>query len=123
MQTSTVEKVKNFATNSALYGNYYDNSISYVEGSETKTITANSSTVIPTGSAEITNINNIYDMAGNVYDWSLEAYNTGTRTRRGGYYSNYGSAFPASVRSDNTPTTSFAGCGSRSTLYVALSAE
>ncbi len=29
---------------------------------------------IPTGSAEYTKINNIYDMAGNVFDWTLEAY-------------------------------------------------
>ena len=27
-------------------------------------------------------VRNIYDLAGNVYDWTLEAYYTGTRVRR-----------------------------------------
>ena len=120
MQTSTVEKVKNFATNSASYGNYYDNSIEYVENGETKTTTSGTGSVIPTGSAEITNINNIYDMTGNVYDWTLEAYYTHSRTERGGSYDLTGSTSPASARNGSIPTNSYSSVGSRATLYVAL---
>ena len=40
---------------------------------------------------------NIYDMAGNVYEWTMEKYSTG-RVSRGGYYSRSGSDYPASYR-------------------------
>ena len=87
MQTSTVEKVKNFPTNSASYGNYNDNTLEYKESEngETKTQVASNS-LIPTGGSETTNINNIYDMAGNVMDWTIEVYSVSKRTRRGCNY-------------------------------------
>ena len=40
---------------------------------------------------------NIYDMAGNVYDWTMEASGT-SRVMRGAHYTNSGSEYPASVR-------------------------
>ncbi len=82
-QTSTDEKVKNFPTNSANYGNYKDNSIDYIkeDGSPAKT-TVNREEIIPTGSAEITKINNIYDMAGNIWDWTIEAWSIDIRVFR-----------------------------------------
>lgn len=47
------------------WGNYYNNSIEYVNSSGTTvTTTENSSTRIPTGSSEQTKANNIYDLAG-----------------------------------------------------------
>ena len=45
----------------------------------------NTDVKIPTGSAEISRVNNIYDMIGNVCDWTLESSNT-TRNLRGGSY-------------------------------------
>ena len=42
---------------------------------------------IPTGSAEYTKANNIYDLAGNVEEWTTEIYNNLRRVVRGiGYY-------------------------------------
>ncbi len=85
MQTSTNERVKNFPTNSAAYGNYNDNTLEYKESENGETKTQEkASSIIPTGSSEITNINNIYDMAGNAWDWTMCAYNGGYRLLRGG---------------------------------------
>lgn len=44
--------------------------------------------IIPTGSNEAYQANNIYDMAGNVYDWTLEGNSLALRFRiiRGGDY-------------------------------------
>ena len=121
MQTSSVEKVKNFATNSANYGNYKDNTLTYkTSATGTETTQTSGNTVIPTGGSEKTNINNIYDMAGNVHDWTIEAYGADYRTRRGGGYSSSGSGYPSSNRGDVFPTGSYSSTGSRLTLYVAL---
>ena len=50
---------------------------------------ANSSTKIPTGSSEYTKANNIYDLVGNMNEYSMEAATANTRARRGGnYYAN-----------------------------------
>ena len=43
---------------------------------------------------------NIYDMAGNVWEWTMEKYST-YRVIRGGSYGNSGSAGPASLRYNN----------------------
>ena len=122
MQTSSDEKVKNFPTNSASYGNYNDNTLEYKESEngETKTqVTASS--IIPTGSSETTNINNIYDMAGNVYDWSISTYNARYRVISGGAYNVKGIASPSYHNKDfGTPTTSTYVSGFRSTLYINL---
>ena len=37
---------------------------------------------IPTGSTEYSKVNNIYDMAGNVEDWTIEADFAGIRVNR-----------------------------------------
>ena len=44
--------------------------------------------VIATGSNDAYAVNNIYDMAGNVSDWTIEANNTNFRVFRGGCYLN-----------------------------------
>ena len=71
-----------------------------------------------TGSVEEYSVNNIYDMAGNVRDWTLEADNTGSRVDRGGIYDSSGSNLPASYRISSNPDYSHASYGCRLTLYV-----
>ena len=73
---------------------------------------------IPTGSNDAYAVNNIYDMAGNVRDWTIEANDTGGRVIRGGNAYNDASHSPASRRSYDNPTGSNSGSGSRLALYM-----
>ena len=63
-------------------------------------------------------VKNIYDMAGNVEEWTMEAYKTGNRVSRGGLYNASGSYTPASIRSSGTPDNSLSIIGFRVTLYL-----
>ena len=72
----------------------------------------------PTGNSETWKANNIYDMAGNVYDWTIEAMYTDIRVFRGGYYNRGGSSHPASNRFSGTPSSRLPNYGCRSALYV-----
>ena len=103
----TTDEVKNFPTNSEGKGNY--------EGTQ-----SDGDHAIPTGSNPSYAVNNIYDMAGNVYDWTIEANNTYNRVLRGGCYNFTASNIPASYRNGSSPKNSNSDNGSRSTLYVAL---
>ena len=50
---------------------------------------------IATGSIETYAVNNIYDMAGNVFDWTIEVFSVDSRVDRGGSYGNNGTNVPA----------------------------
>ena len=107
------------ADDSTSWGNYYNATFEYVNSSgSTATKNEGSSTRIPTGSAEYTKANNIYDLAGNVRDWTMEAVSTYDRVSRGGYYNSYGYDYPAAYRSYSVPTFSYDGYGCRSALYI-----
>ena len=74
-----------------------------------------------TGSKEAYAVKNIYDMAGNVWEWTLEACYTYDRVYRGGNYYGPGSNSPASYRNnDDDPIYSYSYIGSRVELYVNL---
>ena len=95
-------------SNSTTFGNYYNATFNYIAkdaempiATETKAISTN--TRIPTGSAEYTKTNNIYDMAGNVWEWTTEAYSTYSRVYRGGDCSNYGYYDPVASRGNDNP--------------------
>ena len=49
----------------------------------------------PTGNSETWKANNIYDMAGNVHDWTIEARYAGNRVQRGGSCYGAGSYVPS----------------------------
>ena len=93
------------ADDSTSWGNYYNATFEYVNSSgSTATKNENSSTRIPTGSAEYTKANNIYDLAGNVKDWTMEANDTYSRVYRGGSHYDNSADHPADVRSYSYPT-------------------
>ena len=105
--------------NSTNWGNYSNATFEYRNTSGgTSTKNEGSNTRIPTGSAEYTKANNIYDLAGNVRDWTLEAYSTHYRVSRGGYYGISGSGSPASYRDYTYPTNNLYNLGCRATLYI-----
>ena len=55
--------------------------------------------LLTTGATEATNLQNIYDIAGNVYEWTLEFYNTSYPcVYRGGSYGDNGLDIPAEYR-------------------------
>ena len=94
-------------TNSTSWGNYKDSTFEYTTTSgSTATKSTGSDTRIPSGSTEYTKANNIYDMAGNVWDWTLEGYGSGGRRCRGGSYYGNGSSYPASSRNNGGPNDS-----------------
>ena len=109
--TETGEKTYEEITNSATWGNYSDS---------TGAAATNSGSRQPTGTNEAWKANNIYDLAGNVYDWTIEATNTNGRVNRGGYSSFPGSNFPSSSRSVSGPAGALSDYGARLAFYVAL---
>ena len=93
-------------TNSSTWGNYEDNT---VEGHGEQQ---------NTGYSENWKANNIYDFAGNCYEFTQEADDTTYRAYRGGSYNHSGSSFPASYRGYSIPTYTGSFYGSRPTLYL-----
>jgi type II secretory pathway pseudopilin PulG len=60
---------------------------------------------------------NIYDLAGNVWEWTNEIYSS-YRVIRGGYYYVSGSTYPASYRYGDILSNSYANVGFRVALYI-----
>ncbi len=92
--------------NSSTWGNYVDNTATG-HGSKQNT-----------GFSESWKANNIYDFAGNCYEFTQEADLTRFRDSGGGDYRNSGSYSPASNRGSGSPTDSYGFLGSRPTLYL-----
>ena len=102
---------KYYVTNGAGKGNY--GTISGVDDGNSST-----DTLAPTGSQDPYSTKNIFDLAGNVYEWSLEAVVTYGRVKRGGYYDNTDADYTRpDIRNLNFPTDSVSSTGSRLTLY------
>lgn len=89
--------------NSNLWGNHSGTeSFEYTTASGS-TSTSTGGSRLPSGCAERNKTNNIYDMAGNVWEWTLEGNGTGHRRCRGGGYSNAASSFSVGYRGNNGP--------------------
>ena len=79
-------------TNSRAWGNYSDST----DPANTGNYEYNKKK--DTGSNEKWKANNIYDIAGNCYEWTQEAHSTNGRASRGGGYGGSSSSVPASYR-------------------------
>ena len=87
---------------SSSWGNYKETSVKADDGT-TKIKESGTREKLNTGKTTFTMANNIYDLAGNCYEWTQEASLTTSRATRGGdcYYN--GSSNPASVRNFSAP--------------------
>ena len=92
--------------NSSTWGNYsnYNTANNYTEG--IAGYEKNAGSLQNTGSSENWKANNIYDLAGNVWERTQEAGDTGGRASRGGSCSYGGSIYAASDRNDDFPDSS-----------------
>lgn len=111
------------SSNSTTWGNYYNATFNYIAANAetplmTETKAQSTSTRIPTGSAEYTKANNVYDMAGNVWDWTTEGYSTNCRVFRSGEYNYSGNNGPASIVAATLLTATMSTVGCRSVLWI-----
>ena len=106
--------------NSIMWGNYANISFEYKTNTygTTSSKESYSSTRIPSGSTEYSKANNIYDMAGNVWEGTLEGNGSNIRRCRGGSYSSNGSNGPASYCYGDNPNDSGNSVGFRSYFYI-----
>ena len=95
-------------TNSRYYGNYRNSLAPAKENSGTKRTA---------GFNENWKTKNIYDLAGNVWEWTSEA-SSSDFIFRGGYYDTDGSVFPVSFRSHLDVSSSSRDLGFRLRLYI-----
>ena len=70
------------------------------------------------GSSDDYRVKNIYDLAGNVFEWTMEAVSTEGRVLRGGSFDSSGSSIPGSCRVSDSPDVSYEIVGFRVALYL-----
>ena len=111
------------ASDSTSWGNYRNNSFTYYTDTSKSTATkaSNSETRIPSGAYEGANANNVFDLAGNVSDWTAESGGSGTgfaRCKRGGKYrsSYYNQAYERD--NDYSAPARDSTVGLRCSLYI-----
>ncbi len=85
------------------YNNNSEDTKDLVTGGKKKIQSSNSNAILlTTGATEDTNLQNIYDIAGNVWEWTLEFYDTSNIcVNRGGSYNGNGLSYPVYSRNNN----------------------
>ena len=112
------ESNRYFILDSTNMGNYLNTEIKDEENTTIKR--AGEAFRFKAGELAGTKVNNIYDLAGNVWEWTMEANFTTLRTVRGGDCSYNGNIYPASTRFSFKPTYNgekLENIGSRMTIY------
>ena len=116
-----IQKTVSDYGNSSPQGNYIDTTFTYTDIKGTDQIKekdeTGQGTLIPTG--QTTAVNNIYDMGGNVWEWTTEPFSNTSYpcTRRGGDCSRYSAFNPAGYRHAYSDLASD-DIGFRSTLFL-----
>ena len=106
------------------WGNLYDNSIPYMYNTSgamsTTTLNGYGRKKMMSGASDYTKVNNIYDLCGNVFDWTMDWYagNSGRWVRGANYGVTSTSAKPAQRTSFLGTTVKYEYLGCRATLYI-----
>ena len=110
---------------SMIWGSQYDAMMKWMDSNY---MTVTSSTVMSgtakntsriTGNASYNDqLNKVYDLYGNSYEWTIETYYTNYRTPRGGIYSTTTAFAPSRRFSYNYSAPAYVNLSSRLTLYV-----
>ena len=81
--------------------------------------TSSSSILLSTGASDTFSKQGIYDLAGNVWEWTLEytSYSSNPCAYRGGSYYDYGSSYPAANRLSYDTTYYYDSLGFRVSLF------
>ena len=104
-----IEDAVSSLTDSRTYGNHKDSqSPANVTGYGSKQVA---------GFSDKWSVKNIYDLAGNVFEWTAEALST-SRINRGGSYNFFGGSYPVSSRGSDGPSGASDNLGFRSRLYI-----
>ena len=119
------KKIKTFTTDSdkvvssMIWGSQYDAMMNWM-AKNNKMVGATDSSKINTekvtGKKSEDVINNVYDLYGCHYEWTLEANSTNYRIRRGGYSGNYNA--PSGRDDGYVPDSANSGDSSRANLYI-----
>ena len=121
-KSGAVYLAKNFAvqekyasvTSTLCYGSQWDAMCRYI-GDSNRTTQMKSEPEL-TGTVKEDVSKNIYDLAGNCYEWTMESIDTGNRVKRGGRYGY--DDHPISYRGDDSPNYYYAGSAFRPVLYI-----
>ena len=105
-----------------IWGSQYDAMLNFaLTGNDKSKVTSTeygnySNTLLKTGLTRTSDkINNIYDLGGNLFEWTSEACLTNGRAFRGGFYI---IAYSPAYRGSSDPTFSYPFYSLRSSLYV-----
>ena len=108
-----------------IWGSQWDATLNFISNTDKNYLVDSSNAgnyskkIALTGSNENYKRNNIYDMAGNVWEWTMEAYSNVWRVYRGGVYTGGGTYYPASYRATRySPYTYQNEIGFRVSMYV-----
>ena len=113
-----LQKVNSDYGSSSKEGNYRDTTFSYTDiTGASKTKARSSYVLVPTG--QTTPVCNIYDMGGNVFEWTTESYSNTNNpyAKRGGNYNNNFANNPAGNRNYHSDDAND-GLGFRLTLFM-----
>lgn len=131
-----VEDSTHSTSNSTTWGNYKNNAwtinrttAKYTESTNAqkeswqaitsnKSKTDSKSILLTTGASDNFKAKNIFDLAGNVYEWTMEANLSARRVYRGGSFCLNGTGSSPSIRVYYGPTLSGYSIGFRPALYL-----